>query len=193
MAGLPHLIGQHLREAAECVARGATAGSRVRLLRDTVRFHLRNRLAPGARQGGANRYDVRIASRRVELHLRPYAGDFFVFHEIFVDRPYAIPAAWQRDVRTVVDLGAHVGLTSLFFLEQLPQARLVCVEAAPDKQGRVMLPPTLVAHAKLGREVIVAGVHDHVEIWDRATWRKHLEEVEGSAELVAERLAEKRD
>jgi len=67
------------------------------------------------------------------------------------------------------------------------------VEAVPDKQGRVMLPPALVAHAKLSREVVVAGVHDHVEIWNRADWRKHLEEVEGSAELVAERLAEKRD
>jgi len=62
-------------------------------------------------------------------------------------------------------------------------------EAEPDKQGRIMLPPVLIQHAKLEREVVVAGVRDHVEIWDRAAWRKHLEEVEGSAELVAERLA----
>ncbi len=67
------------------------------------------------------------------------------------------------------------------------------VEAEPDKQGRVMIPPALVAHARLGREVVVAGVRDHVEIWDRAAWRKQLEEVEGSAELVAERLAAQRD
>jgi MraZ protein len=60
-----------------------------------------------------------------------------------------------------------------------------------DKQGRVMVPPALIAHAKLDREVVVAGVRDHVEIWDRATWRTQLEEVEGSVELVAERIAEK--
>lgn len=66
-------------------------------------------------------------------------------------------------------------------------------EAEPDKQGRVMLPPALITHAKLTREVVVAGVRDHVEIWDRATWRRHLEDVEGSAELVAERLAAKGD
>jgi DNA-binding transcriptional regulator/RsmH inhibitor MraZ len=36
-------------------------------------------------------------------------------------------------------------------------------------------------------------MRDHVEIWDRAAWREQLEEVEGSAELVAERLAQKRD
>ena len=66
-------------------------------------------------------------------------------------------------------------------------------ETEPDKQGRVMLPPALITHAKLTREVVVAGVRDHVEIWDRATWRTHLEDVEGSAELVAERLAAKGD
>jgi MraZ protein len=62
-------------------------------------------------------------------------------------------------------------------------------EAELDKQGRFPLPPPLIQHARLGREVVVAGVRDHVEIWDRAAWREHLKEVEGSAELVAERLA----
>jgi MraZ protein len=58
-----------------------------------------------------------------------------------------------------------------------------------DKQGRLVIPAGLIAHAGLGREVTVAGVHDHLEIWDRAKWRQHLHEVEGSAEDVAERLA----
>jgi MraZ protein len=66
-------------------------------------------------------------------------------------------------------------------------------EAEPDRQGRVVLPPALVQHAGLGREVVVAGVHDHVEIWDRDAWQEQLKEVEGSAEHVAERLAAKRD
>jgi MraZ protein len=66
-------------------------------------------------------------------------------------------------------------------------------EAELDKQGRVMLPRELIEHAKLGRELVVAGVHDRLEIWDRAAWRKELAEVEGSAEHVAERLAAQRD
>ena len=67
------------------------------------------------------------------------------------------------------------------------------VEAAPDKQGRIQLPASLVEHASLGREVVVAGVHDHLEIWDRGAWRALVKEVEGRAEDVAERLAAKRD
>jgi MraZ protein len=58
-----------------------------------------------------------------------------------------------------------------------------------DKQGRMVLPAPLLTAAGLGREVTVAGVYDHLEIWDRAAWREHLQEVEGSAEHVAERLA----
>ena len=65
-------------------------------------------------------------------------------------------------------------------------------DVEPDKQGRVLVPPALTKHAGLGREVVVAGVHDHLEIWDRASWAANVTKVEGSAEDVAERLADKR-
>jgi transcriptional regulator MraZ len=65
-------------------------------------------------------------------------------------------------------------------------------DAEPDRQGRVLVPPALMKHAKLEREVVVAGVHDHLEIWDRRVWGEHLTTVEGSADHVAERLAEGR-
>ena len=66
-------------------------------------------------------------------------------------------------------------------------------ETELDKQGRVGLPAHLLTHAQLGRDVVVAGVHDHLEIWDRDAWRRELAEVEGSAEDDAERLAAQRD
>ena len=66
-------------------------------------------------------------------------------------------------------------------------------EVDPDKQGRIMLPVTLLDRAGIGREVVVAGVYDHLEIWDRAEWAQQLKQVEGSAQHAAERLAAKRD
>jgi MraZ protein len=66
-------------------------------------------------------------------------------------------------------------------------------EAEVDKQGRIMIPAALLRYAGLSRDVVVAGVHDHLEIWDREAWRRELNEVEGSAEHVAERLAAQRD
>ena len=58
-----------------------------------------------------------------------------------------------------------------------------------DRQGRIVIPAKLLERAGIGRELTVAGVYDHLEIWDRAAWREQLTTAEGSAEDVAERLA----
>jgi len=57
-----------------------------------------------------------------------------------------------------------------------------------DRQGRMVIPGKLLEEFGIGREVTVAGVYDHLEIWDRAAWREQRN-AEGSAEDVAERLA----
>ena len=61
-----------------------------------------------------------------------------------------------------------------------------------DKQGRVLIPPHLVTHAGIEKDVVLAGVHDRIEIWDTSEWASHLKAIEGSAGDVAERLADKR-
>jgi MraZ protein len=63
------------------------------------------------------------------------------------------------------------------------------IETDLDKQGRVMLTAPLLEHAGLEREVVVAGVRDHLELWAPDAWRQELDDVGRSAELVAERLA----
>ena len=65
-------------------------------------------------------------------------------------------------------------------------------EGEPDRQGRIALPAHLIAHAGLVKEIVVAGLRDRLEVWDREAWRRQLSEVEGSAEVVAERLAQPR-
>lgn len=59
-----------------------------------------------------------------------------------------------------------------------------------DRQGRVLVPQSLAERAKLGKDVVISGVLDHLEIWDRTAWAERLHAVEGSADRVAERLAE---
>ena len=58
-----------------------------------------------------------------------------------------------------------------------------------DRQGRMVIPAKLLESVGITREVTVAGVYDHLEIWDRVKWREQMREAEGSAEDVAERLA----
>jgi MraZ protein len=62
-------------------------------------------------------------------------------------------------------------------------------EAEVDRQGRIVIPTRLLESVGISRDVTVTGVWDHIEIWDRAAWRDRRETVEGSAEDVAERLA----
>lgn len=43
-----------------------------------------------------------------------------------------------------------------------------------DKQSRIRIPDRLVKLAGIAREVVLIGVHDHVEIWDRMRWESFL-------------------
>ncbi len=60
---------------------------------------------------------------------------------------------------------------------------------APDKQGRVTIPPTLREWAGLGKDVVVIGAMTRLEIWDEARWESYSDEhAESFAELSEEVL-----
>lgn len=44
-----------------------------------------------------------------------------------------------------------------------------------DAQSRIRLPDRLVELAGLQKEIVLIGVHDHVEIWDAILWQEFLE------------------
>jgi len=99
---------------------------------------------------------------------------------------FAYPrAAWEQlagRIQSLDPLSQETRVMQRHFFSGATQGEL-------DRQGRMVLPQSLIEHAGLTREITVAGVHDHLEIWDRAKWRRQMHEVEGSAEDVAERLA----
>ncbi|HET9940426.1 MAG TPA: division/cell wall cluster transcriptional repressor MraZ [Candidatus Eisenbacteria bacterium] len=43
-----------------------------------------------------------------------------------------------------------------------------------DAQGRVAIPPRLLEHAKITKDVLVNGVLDHIEIWDPKVFEQYL-------------------
>ena len=44
-----------------------------------------------------------------------------------------------------------------------------------DKQGRILIPPTLRDHAGLSRDCIILGQYDYVEIWADDRYRTHVQ------------------
>lgn len=62
------------------------------------------------------------------------------------------------------------------------------VELSIDKAGRVLIPTKTLKEYEIGRNVLVLGALDHLEIWDVEKWKVYKEENEKSFELDAEDL-----
>lgn len=68
-------------------------------------------------------------------------------------------------------------------------SRLFYAQAEPlelDAQGRVRIPQNLAELAKLGKDVMVMGVQDHLEIWDSGRWAAYFAEKSKSYDELAE-------
>jgi FkbM family methyltransferase len=77
------------------------------------------------------------AKRDLTLRLRSgeklqiRADDFEIFVEIFVARDYSHPHVDLRSCTSIVDIGANVGMASIWFARECPNARVFAVEPAP--------------------------------------------------------------
>ncbi len=57
-------------------------------------------------------------------------------------------------------------------LVTFPLARLVEL----DSQGRVLLPDNMIQRASLGKEVMILGMRDHIQLWNRKQWFDFIED-----------------
>lgn len=55
-------------------------------------------------------------------------------------------------------------------------------ECSCDKQGRILLPPSLREYAELEKEIVLVGVLDHFEIWSRDRWDGQNQKMEKEME-----------
>ena len=98
------------------------------------------------------------------------------------------PQAWQAMAESIaglpwLDPNARQVQRNLFAL---------ATHLVPDKLGRIVVPGYLRSYAALGTEVIVAGVFDRIEVWDKAAWEqvrgdfmaRGVEQVQGLSELL---------
>lgn len=58
-------------------------------------------------------------------------------------------------------------------------------ELVPDKQGRVLIPSDLRDFAGLKKDVVVIGLDDKAEIWDKELWDAQQNNMDMAAMLVA--------
>ncbi len=59
-----------------------------------------------------------------------------------------------------------------------------------DSLGRILIPDYLKEYAKLGRDVVIAGVHTRVELWDKAVWDRYTKQLEKNGDAIAQKLGD---
>lgn len=94
--------------------------------------------------------------------------------------------AWNALVAKLGQLPMGKGDTRSFLRLMLAGAQEVEVDAL----GRVLIPDYLKTYAGLGKHVIIAGVYDRLEIWDRERWAQYKAAAERNTDAIAEKLGE---
>lgn len=61
-----------------------------------------------------------------------------------------------------------------------------------DSQGRILLPDYLREYAALGKEVVVAGLYNRIEVWDKEKWSQYKKQTEIDSDAIAEKLGDLR-
>jgi MraZ protein len=59
-----------------------------------------------------------------------------------------------------------------------------------DALGRFSIPPALAALAGLEKDVVLLGVHDHMELWAADRWQAYLQQHQPQYDQIAERAFE---
>jgi len=124
----------------------------------------------------------------------------------------AIPAKF----RTILKKGAVVtkGLDNCLFLYSKEQFEIIAKKFAAlpisqakarafsrhmlagamdvefDNQGRITLPEYLRDFSGLKKKIIVAGLYNHLEIWDEAAWNRYKGENEKNSNSIAEEMGD---
>ena len=81
---------------------------------------------------------------------------------------YAYPSAeWERIEEKLASRVSSVNRKKNAFVRFFVGG---AVETVPDKQGRILIPPSLRAYAGLERDIVMIGMPNRFEIWDRGRW-----------------------
>ncbi len=123
-------LRRYVEEFAFAV-RSAEGFSKVRFPIDTLAFHDSQILPGKTRSSRPVRHRLRLGSAPSDVWLRTVGGDLFVFYEVFLDGEYALPDWKGRTGLRIVDLGANVGVTSLYYHHAFPSSEFFCVEPHP--------------------------------------------------------------
>ena len=66
-------------------------------------------------------------------------------------------------------------------------------EMEVDKLGRVQIPTALLTKYNISKEVLVLGIGDHIEVWDKAKYEEYENGIKDEFESIAENIDAKKE
>ena len=133
-------------------------------------------------------------------------------HSLDPKKRLSLPAKWRQELGK--KLVVTRGLDNCLFVYPLKEWRLItekigklplgqadtrgfnrfflsgAVEVDVDSVGRILMPDFLKTFANLRAKVVLAGIHNRVEIWDEKVWTEYKHRIEKQADSLAEKLGE---
>jgi FkbM family methyltransferase len=97
---------------------------------------------------------------QARITLREGTTDIWTFNEVLNDQVYACVVEHIRSCRTVIDLGANIGLATLYFSGMYPEAKLFSVEAEASNFSLLQENLSGLIHAKRCEAVLAAVWHE---------------------------------
>jgi MraZ protein len=112
---------------------------------------------------------IRIPSRFREILKRRFDDQLVITNFDRCLIAYPLPE-WERIEERLGELSLvrqDVKAFQRFFISGATECNF-------DKQGRILIPPTLREHAQLEREVVLAGMVKSFEIWAKPLWDEEI-------------------
>ncbi|MBI4094498.1 MAG: division/cell wall cluster transcriptional repressor MraZ [Candidatus Liptonbacteria bacterium] len=95
-------------------------------------------------------------------------------------------AEWQALAEKLVSLPLAQANSRAFARLMLAGA----MDVGLDAQGRILIPDYLRAYAGLGKQAVVAGLYNRIEVWNADAWERYKQKTEGASDEIAEKLGE---
>jgi len=90
--------------------------------------------------GTQDNITVRLKSDQTLIIRKPPTKDIDIAYEIFVPDIYQCPKELDvKDVRKIVDVGANVGYSCIYWLHHFPDSRVIAFEPHPDHVRQINL------------------------------------------------------
>ncbi len=86
---------------------------------------------------------------QANISLRECGSDLATFHEIVVEEVYRVVLRAVENVQTLIDLGANIGLATLYLAYNYPTCRILCVE--PNSETYELLNRNVSTLSRSGR------------------------------------------